>query len=84
MVEQCLMRRCVNFSARPKIGVCGRMGRYFPARLPSEGRSERGAPVGVLVGQNGGCRKISPEKVAGGRVFRWRPWVVGIDHTMKP
>ena len=30
------------------------VGRYFQARLPPKGRSERGAPVGVLVGQNGG------------------------------
>ena len=25
-----------------EIGACGRVGRYFPKRLPSEGRSERG------------------------------------------
>ena len=33
------------------------MGRYFPTRLPPKGRSERGTPVGVLVGHNGGHRK---------------------------
>ena len=27
------------------------------ARLPSEGRSERDAPIGLLVGQNGGRQK---------------------------
>ena len=42
-----------------KIGACGRVGRYFPARLPPEGRSKRGAPIGVLFGRNGGHRKIS-------------------------
>ena len=60
------------------------MGRYFLVRLPSEGRSERGAPVGVLVGGNGGRRKISSEKVASDMVFRQRPWVAEIDHTEKP
>ena len=49
----------VNFSARPEIGVCGSMGRYFLVRLPSEGRSEGGAPIGVLFGWNG-VGKISP------------------------
>ena len=44
----------MNFSVGPEIGACGRMGRYFPARLPSEGRSEGGAPVGVLFNLNGG------------------------------
>ena len=47
-----------------------RMGRYFPARVPSEGRSEGGAPDGVLFGRNGGRQKISPVKVAGSKVFR--------------
>ena len=60
------------------------MGRYFSTRLPSEGRSKRGAPVSVLVGWNGGRQKILWEKVVGGRVFRQRPWVAGIDHTAKP
>ena len=46
------------------------MGRYFPARLPSEGRLEGGAPVGVLLCRNGGHWKISPVKVVGGKVFR--------------
>ena len=41
----------------------------FPVRLPPEGRSDGGAPVGVLFGRNGGCRKISPVKVAGGKVL---------------
>ena len=33
------------------------MGRYFPTRLPLDGRSERDALVGVLVGWNGDRRK---------------------------
>ena len=36
------------------------VGRYFPMRLPPEGRSERGAPIGVLFGRNGGRRKMLP------------------------
>ena len=76
-------RRLVNFSARLKIGACGCMRRYFSARLPPEGRLER-APIGVLVGQNGGRRKILPKKVVNGRVFQWRLWIAGIDHTEKP
>ena len=59
------------------------MGRCFLVRLPPEGRSERGAHVGVLVGRNGGRWKISQEKVAGDKVFRWWLWVAGIDHTAK-
>ena len=55
--------------AGSEIGACGCMGRYFPTRLPPEGRSKRGAPVGVLVSQNGGRRKVSLEKVVSGRVF---------------
>ena len=39
------------------------VGRFFSTRLPLEGRSERGALVGVLVGRNGGRQKISPKKV---------------------
>ena len=62
--------RHVNFSAGSEIGVCGHVGRYFPARLPPEGRSEGGAPVGVLFGQSGGRRKILLVKVAGGKMFR--------------
>ena len=31
-----------------------RVGRYFLARLPPEGRSEGGAHVGVLFDRNGG------------------------------
>ena len=42
----------------------------FPARLPPEGRSKGVAPVGVLFGRNGGSRKISPVKVANGKVLR--------------
>ena len=41
--------------------MCGCVGRYFPTRLPPEGRSKRGAHVGVLVGHNGGRRKKLPE-----------------------
>ena len=51
------MRWCMNFSTGPEIGECGRMGRYFSAMLPLEGRSERGTPIAVLVGRNGGRRK---------------------------
>ena len=36
------------------------MEKYFLKRLPLKGRSERDAPVGVLVDQNGGCRKKLP------------------------
>ena len=43
--------------------------RYFSARFPPKGSSERDAPVGVPVGQNGGRRKISSKKVVGARVF---------------
>ena len=42
------------------------MGRYFLARLAPEGRSERGAPVGVLVDRNGGPWKISLENLTDG------------------
>ena len=70
MYKQCLMRWCVNFSDGPEIGMCGRVGRYFSTRLPSEGRSEGGALVGVLFGRNGGRRKISSVKVSDGKVFR--------------
>ena len=55
-VSRASMRRCVNFSARSEIVACGRLGRYFPVRLPPEGRSEGGALVGVLFGRNEGCR----------------------------
>ena len=64
------MHQHVNFSARSKIGVCGHVGRYFPAMVPSEGRSEGGAPVGVLFGRSGGRQKILPVKVADGKMFR--------------
>ena len=69
MAKQCIMPRRVNFSIGPEIGTCGQMGRYFPARLLSKGRSERGAPIGVFVGRNGGRRKILPKKVVGGSLF---------------
>ena len=68
MSKQCLMCRRVNFSIGSEISTCGHVGRYFPARLPPEGRLEGGTPVGVLFGQNGGHRKISPVKVAGSKV----------------
>ena len=60
----------------------GYVGRYFPTRLPPDGRSEGGTPVGVLFGWNGSRQKILPVKVADSKVFR--RWVVGIDHTTKP
>ena len=59
----------MNFSTEPKIDTCGLVGRYFLARLPPEGRSEGGTPIGVLFSQNGG-RKISLVKVVGDKVFR--------------
>ena len=46
----------MNFSAGPEIDACGRVGRYFLARLPPEGRSEGGTPIGVLFVQNGSRR----------------------------
>ena len=59
-----MAKQCLTGSHAPTCGfqrqiVDRRMlvGRYFLVRLPSEGRSERGAPVGVLVGRNGGRRK---------------------------
>ena len=70
MSKQCLKGRHANFSAGPEIGPCGRLGMYFPTRLPLKGRSEGGAPVGVLFDRNGGRQKISPVKVAVGKVFR--------------
>ena len=39
------------------------MERCFSARFPSEDRSEGDAPIGVLVGRNGGRRKILSKKV---------------------
>ena len=57
MEKECLTRQCVNFNAETEIRSCGCVGGYFPTRLPLEGRSERGAPIGVLVGWNGGNRK---------------------------
>ena len=74
----------MNFSTGPEIGACGRVGRYFPAKIPPEGRSERGARVGVFVDWNGGRRKISLKNVASGKVFQRRLWVARIDHTEKP
>ena len=74
----------MNFNAKPKINAFRHVGKYFPKKLPSEGRLERDAPIGVFVGQNEGHWKILPKKVADGRVFFWRLWVVRIDHTAKP
>ena len=45
-------------------------GKVFFGEVPSEGKSEGGALVGVLFGRNGGRRKISSVKVADGKVFR--------------
>ena len=71
-VSHAAMCRRVNFSPGPEIGACGRVGMYFSARLPPEGRSEGGASIGVLFDRNGGRRKISPVKFAGSKVFqRW-------------
>ena len=52
------------------MGACGRVRCYFPARISPEGRSEGDALVGVLFSRKGGRRKISPVKVAGGKVLR--------------
>ena len=70
MSKKFLTRRRVNFSAKPEIDVCGIVGRYFPTRLPPEGKLEGGALVGVLFGRNEGRRKILQEKVVGSKVFR--------------
>ena len=40
----------VNFNAGLDIDACGRVGRYFPMRLPPKGRSEGGTLLGVLFG----------------------------------
>ena len=56
--------RRVHFSIGLKICACQCVEKCFSARLPSEGRSERDAHVGELVG-----RKISSEKDVGDRVF---------------
>ena len=69
-VSRAAMRRHVNFSAGLNISACRPVERCFLMRLPSECRSERDAPVGMLVDRNGGRRKVSPEKVACCRVFR--------------
>ena len=50
----------MSFNAGLEIGVCRRVEKYFPARLPSEGRSERDVLVGVLVGRNRGRQKKLP------------------------
>ena len=69
MAKQCLT--CRHASTREfQLRIRDRrLEKCFLARLPLEGRSERGAFVGVLIGQNGSRRKISPEKVAYGKVF---------------
>ena len=84
MAKQCLTHRHVSAHEFQRQIGDRRMGRCFWARLPSEGRSERGALVGVLVGRNGGRQKILSEKVADDRVFRRRLWVARIAHTAKP
>ena len=55
-VSRAATRRRMNFSIELEISACGRVGRYFSARLTPKGRSEGGAPVGVLFGRNGGRR----------------------------
>ena len=45
--------------------------KYVPTRLPLEDRSERDAPVGVLIGR----RKILLKKVSGDRVFQRQMWL---------
>ena len=57
VAKQCLTCQLVNFNARLEISACQSMQKCFPARLSPKGRSERDAPVGVLVGWNGGCQK---------------------------
>ena len=52
----------MNFSAGPEISACGMV---FSARL-LEGGSERGAPVGVLIGRNGGRQKIPTAEYSNG------------------
>ena len=53
-------RRPMNFGAGLEIGACQHVVRCFPTRLPSEDRSERDAPVGVLVVWNEGPWKKLP------------------------
>ena len=67
MCKQCLTR-CHALARELKRRTGDQ--RYFPTRLPPEGRSEGGTPVGVLFDYNGGRRKISLVKVVGGKVFR--------------
>ena len=63
VAKQCLTRRRVNFSTGPEIGACGHVERYFPTRIPPEGRSDRGTLVGVLVSRNGGrWKKLTTAK----------------------
>ena len=48
----------MNFYIGLEINACRSVEKAFPARLPPKGRSKRDTPVGVLVGQNGGRRKL--------------------------
>ena len=53
-ISRAATRRRMNFSVELKIGTCQCVERCFLARLPPKCRSERDAPVGVLIGRNGG------------------------------
>ena len=72
MTKQCLTRRHENFNTGLKIDMYRHLERCFPFSLPPKCRSNRDAPVGMLVDRNGGRRKISLEKVVDCRVFQRR------------
>ena len=57
MAKQCLTRRHVLAREFQRRTRDRRVEKYFLARLPPEGRSERDTLVGVLVGRNGDRRK---------------------------
>ena len=69
MAKQCLTRRHTPAREFQRWTRDRCVGRYFLTRLPPEGRSERGALVGVLVDQNGGCRKILSKKLSVAEYF---------------
>ena len=59
---RCVAKQCRHALAREFQRWIGdwNVVRPFPTRLPLEDRSERDAPVGVLVGRNEGRRKKLP------------------------
>ena len=67
MAKQCLTRRHTPTREFQRQTGDRRVEKYFQARLPPKGRSEKDTLVAILVGRNGGHRKISPEKVPAAR-----------------